>query len=587
MKNHLFYRVPLAITCLLISGIFFSLPARDFLYKGLLYTVLNEDAKTCQTKAGDSGGPGNIVTGDLVVPNYAYDGNVKFTVTGIGYDGFRENNDLKSVTIGDSVKTMGAYSFHKCYNLNSAIISNSITSIPKWAFSSCKNLEEVKLPDTLINIGDHGFSGCAALHSIIFPESIRRIGRYAFAGCSSITHIELPSVNYVGEMAFSGCGVKTLHIGKYLTNIRELAFSSLDSLITLKIGEGVDTIGRLAFSGCVNLTTVEIPHSVTHIGARAFTNTNLKNVDIPNSVTSIGEAAFRYCTNLSSVKLPNSLTAIPPSAFQGCTSLSEIIIPPSVRSIGENAFSCIQGRNHLGTATSIKIACGVDSIASGAFGGHLPLENIYITAPEPPICLGGIGSYNSSRNKTVLNVLPEYNNTYKAAVYWSGFYSAKNVASIVPVEDVTLTMTKVENVQKGDSIRLTATFIPFQTTLQEIFWTSSNPDFAIVDNNGLVTIIDSEQGSPRAENERADGIECEIRAYSMYSVNPAAICRIYRGSSSTLDTIYDPDSYGIDYNNNVEFYNLQGQKVEGPRGKLRSGIYIAKQGNKVEKIIIN
>ena len=61
---------------LLLLGAILSLPvmARDFTYKyegqTLTYTVIDEDAKTCMTKAG--GGvysPGNNVSGDLVIPS--------------------------------------------------------------------------------------------------------------------------------------------------------------------------------------------------------------------------------------------------------------------------------------------------------------------------------------------------------------------------------------------------------------------------------------------------------------------------------------------------------------------------------------
>lgn len=60
--------------------------AKDFVYEGITYTVIDEDARTCQTKEGRSGGYGaeNNVTGNIILPEHPMDGSTEYTLTVIG-----------------------------------------------------------------------------------------------------------------------------------------------------------------------------------------------------------------------------------------------------------------------------------------------------------------------------------------------------------------------------------------------------------------------------------------------------------------------------------------------------------------------
>ncbi len=80
------------------------LSARDFTYtyegQTLTYTVLDEDAKTCATKAGVQGSTstaGNNVSGDLNLPERPKDGEMEYTLTSIGYGAFDYCNGLTEI----------------------------------------------------------------------------------------------------------------------------------------------------------------------------------------------------------------------------------------------------------------------------------------------------------------------------------------------------------------------------------------------------------------------------------------------------------------------------------------------------------
>ena len=168
---------------------------------------------------------------------------------------------VTNIVIPYGVKQIPVYAF-SCNNIKSIIISDSVTSIGDSAFSGCSSLENITIPDSVTSIGDYAFSGCSSLESITIPDSVISIGDRVFCECESIRSITIPdSVTSIEHEAFIGC-------------------SSLESII---IPDSVTSIGYWAFNGCLSLTSITIP----------------------NSVTSIGDRAFAYCSSLESVTIYN------------------------------------------------------------------------------------------------------------------------------------------------------------------------------------------------------------------------------------------------------------------------------------------
>ena len=184
-------------------------------------------------------------------------------------------------TIKDGTALIADGAFYWRFGLTSVTIPNSVTSIGRYAFSDCSGLTSVSIGDGVTSIGASAFIGCSGLTSIAIPDSVTSIGENAFAGCSGLTSIAIPdSVISIGASAFSGCS----------------------GLTSVSIGDGVTTIGMGAFYGCSGLTSVSIGDGVTSIGYYAFRDcSSLTNVTIGDGVTSIGERAFEYCDSLRTV----------------------------------------------------------------------------------------------------------------------------------------------------------------------------------------------------------------------------------------------------------------------------------------------
>ena len=295
---------------------------------------------------------------------------------------------LQSITIPNSVKSIGNRAFYECKSLQSITIPNSVTSIGKEAFSCCESLQSITIPNSVKSIGNYAFRNCESLQSVTIPNSVTKIGNEAFWGCDSLQSVTIPnSVTSIGDKAFNDCkSLQSITIPNSVKSIGDGAFRECDSLQSITIPNSVTSIGEGAFSTCVSLQSVTIPNSVKSIGNYAFRNCeSLQSVTIPNSVTSIEDHAFSGCESHQSVTIPNSVKSIGKEAFSGCVSLQSITIPNSVTKIEDDAFGGCK------SLQSVTIPNSVKSIGKKAFSGCKSLESI--TIPNSVTSIGDDAFY--------------------------------------------------------------------------------------------------------------------------------------------------------------------------------------------------
>ena len=283
-------------------------------------------------------------------------------------------NSVTSFTFGEKVEHVPAYLCYDMSVLASITIPNSVTSIGGGAFSGCSSLTSVTIPNSVTSIGTYAFQGCSSLSSVTIPNNVTSIEAGAFSGCSSLTSVIIPNGVTNIDGVFYGCSSLTsVTIPNSITSIGGYTFYGCSSLTSITIPNSVTSIGIGAFDGCSSLTSVAIPSSVTSIEKRTFRGcSSLTSVTIPNSITSIGESAFEGCSSLTSVTIPESVRSIGYSAFSGCSSLTSITIPNSIRSIGDWAF------RDCSSLTYIELLYIYIVIPDDALRGCINLTDIYV-----------------------------------------------------------------------------------------------------------------------------------------------------------------------------------------------------------------
>lgn len=123
---------------------------------------------------------------------------------------FNSSSLLENIE-GKPVTKIGTDAFAYC-SLTSITIPDSVTSIGEYAFDGCKSLASITIPDSVTYIGYSAFDGCRSLASITIPDSVTHISQYAFNGCSSLKSITIPdSVISIAYNAFDNCSNLTIY----------------------------------------------------------------------------------------------------------------------------------------------------------------------------------------------------------------------------------------------------------------------------------------------------------------------------------------------------------------------------------------
>ena len=434
--NKLFF-----LFCILLSMLATNASAYDFAVKNadgvmIYYNYINNKTEACVTNKEKY-----KYSGSIAIPKeITYEGRT-LKVTEIGNSAFYYCSSLESVTIPNSVTSIGNNAFTHS-NLTSVTIPNGVTSIGGYAFEGCIYLESITIPNSVTSIGESAFRECSSLQSVTIPNSVTSIESYAFLGCSGLTSITVEEGNtYYDSRDNSNAiietksntlihGCKNTIIPNSVTSIGDYAFENCRSLKTITIPNSVTSIGGRAFYYCYSLQSITIPNSVTSIGGAAFKGCdNLKTITIPNSVTSIGNSAFGGCSSLKTITIPNSVTSIGDFTFDSCSSLESVTIPNSVTSIGNHAFA------YCDKLVSVTIPNSVTSIGEWAFQGCDNLEKVTSKIAKPFAIYTDAFSYETYFEGT-LYVPKGTVAQYEATNGWTNFRNIVEEDSTTAINDV-------------------------------------------------------------------------------------------------------------------------------------------------------
>ncbi|MDE5801211.1 MAG: Ig-like domain-containing protein, partial [Paramuribaculum sp.] len=149
--------------------------------------------------------------------------------------------------------------------------------------------------------------------------------------------------------------------------------------------------------------------------------------------------------------------------------------------------------------------------------------------------------------------------------------------TLVEPTALTLDVTEIYG-NAGESFHLTATVAPEDVTLPYVFWRSTDPEIATVDNDGVVTL--------HVSTSELEGNECRIIAETLYADAPIAVAGIGGDPElSVIDEIGADQAEKIDYSQPYDVYDLQGVLLGNSIEAVAPGFYIVRQGANTTKIL--
>lgn len=268
-----------------------------------------------------------------------------------GYLCYGMNNaSLKSISIPNSVDTIGNYAFKACSKLEEINFGaeSSLTSLGSNAFENDSSLTNVVLPSKLREIKSSTFNSCNKLESITIPDSVKQMATSStttiFNGCTALRTINWNAVSCAGfNMACNGPNSCS-----YFTPFKNVT----SQITTFNIGANVEVLPRHLCYGMSGLTSISLPEGLKTIGDRVFYGcTGLTSITIPSTVTSIGDDAFYNCTSLASVTSEASTPqTIEASTFASLPEPKKLYVPHSVSA--KAAYRAASGWNSFTDANT-------------------------------------------------------------------------------------------------------------------------------------------------------------------------------------------------------------------------------------------
>lgn len=605
MSTYLYCR--LMLFRILSIYFFFTLCAlttsgRDFTYTSdgttIIYTVIDEDAKTCRTK--DCFGYNNncvlYAYGDVKLPANPSDGKNAYTLVEIGSNGFTGHSWITSVSIPSTVTIICAEAFSYCSRLSEVSFDN-VQSIGDKAFMGCMTLKRFLIPASVQEIGANAFADCQQLESFVaadtnehfatsagvlydktfstlirypikseanfsIPATVTHIADYAFFNCTDLTSVELPeALASIGNSAFYGCNsLASVCLSQNTREVGVSAFERCTALRSIKFGERTDYVGDCAFAYCQSLRDISLPATVNEIGPQTFAFCDgLESVTLADGIVSIGRQAFIGCKSLAGIDLPNSVNAIDDGAFMQCASLK-----------------------------NVKIGSGTALLANDAFTGCTALESIDVCADNPDFASFRGAVFD--KEMTHLLMCPEGRGGYFAipsgveGISDKAFYNCSNLKSVsFPVSLKMIGEWSFYNCRMLSEITI-------PENVAEIGWGAFDACSSLLNVSCASLapphISNSTFAQPTLDNATLHVPAQAAEAYSDHEYWGAFATITKDEFNSLTDITSDSASSGIDLSLPYQIITLQGTSAGSDIRGLSPGFYIVRQGRISCKIAV-
>lgn len=447
-------------------------------------------------------------------------------------------NNCKTLTLPESLTSIGNWTFRGMAALESIVVPNAVTEMGTYAFANDTSLKSAKLSTSCPWLKEGLFSECNALQSITIPSAVTKMDGYMFTHCKTLTSATFEDGTDLIEMGygaswknyglFSDCPLKTLNLGRWLSYNTEVAsrspFYSIYALKNLNIGKNVKVIDKYMFSYCEGLEEVNLPDNITSVNLWGFRGcSSLKSVRLSEKLSQVGDYGFAGCTSLDNVTFPASMTSVASNSFSDCTALRKLDLGQNLLIIGPSAFEndkALEGIEIPSTLYGLGVASfknctslpyvevkSISSVGKEAFMGCTGLK--WISLSDKTTSLGEnsfagcsniayVKSYATTAPEGLVNFpsevvangtlfVPEgYEDDYTYSATWEDWMNIKPLTENVLVSSITLSQTEA-NMKATETLPLSATVGSENAVNKSLIWKSSNEAIATVSAEGVIT----------------------------------------------------------------------------------------------------
>lgn len=376
---------------------------------------------------------------------------------------FKDNINVKTVIIPDSLTVLGDDTFNGCTAFAKLSVYLSQTSITVESLSSADTSVDwknyVKLNDTTVyEIVDK--------NAVVIPTALATLGERVFNTCAFKSFYVMDNNQYFIDddkgMQNEPEGIGACLMSKdmkylyrvapnYQMNDRNFLLPAVEEICDyavegvyhnggFEIPNTVVTVGDYAFYKAHNTNFIKFQETskVTTMGSFAFAYIQNLGTEapfvLPVSVTTLGEYCFGYCQNLSNFDMSkSSVVSIPAFLFKGSTNLHEVTLPATVKTIEAYAFFECDNFNNIyflgdtlekiGTAAfqgcqnlhEIDVPEGVTAIENDTFSG---CQNLNVIKLPDSLTTIGDNAFEDCQNIHEMEIPP--NVTYMSNTTFNG-----------------------------------------------------------------------------------------------------------------------------------------------------------------------
>ncbi len=422
MRTKDFYKQALLILMALISSIAayaYNVSALNEDGVRIYYNITDSEAHTLEVTHAGAISYAMYFSGDYVIPSTVDINGVTYTVTGIGEKAFYNGTGVTSVTLPNTITSIGSQAFGNCA-IHTLTIPESVVYIANSAVSGGHFSEPNSYIKTLYYNARHAEGNVMAY---LIQNSFLYCGSFILASdCEVIIGNE---VEHIPNHFVSSSKIESIHIPSNVTSIGEFAFRQCVNLTSITLPSGIYSIGTGAFEGITGITTViagmvtppevefrtfpfcrqailYVPAGSLSSYASADVWKEFKEIKEPNRLLFADPQVEAICvanwdadgdgyidqleaymvndiglsfqglqiTSFNELQHFTGIREIPDNAFAGCSCLSAITLPEQITAIGNNAF---QGCTSL---SSIVFPTSVKTIGNSAFEGCSALASV-------------------------------------------------------------------------------------------------------------------------------------------------------------------------------------------------------------------